>query len=90
MHDIKKWNVSIPYSLYNELKHISIDEAQTINEFCKPAIDIFINELIKLRDATLATRKKQYEDAKLASENPLVVTGRAIEPISEIIEPQTC
>lgn len=89
-NDYQQWVVLVERSLYNELKHMCLDEGKSINEFCKPAIDVFKNELIKLRDSTLAIRQKQHEDAKIAAEHPLVVTGIPIEPISEVIDQPTC
>ena len=89
-NDYHQWMLYIERSLYNDLKHICLDEGQSINEFCKPAIDVFKNELIKIRDSSLTTRKKQFEDARITAEHPLPVTGVPVEPITEIIDPQTC
>lgn len=85
MRDYQKWTISIERSLYTELKHMSFDEGMTINEFAKPAVDAFKNELLKLREQTLASRQKQREDAELAaSAPPLLVSGHVEEssPIS--------
>ena len=79
MEEFFRWNLNIPRALYNELKHMSIDEGKSINQFCQPAIDIFMSELVKLRDQTLATRKQQQEEAKLVAENPLEVSGQEID-----------
>jgi len=44
---------------------MSIDEGKSVNQFCQPAIDVFMSELVKLRDQTLATRAKQLEEAQI-------------------------
>jgi len=44
---------------------MSIDEGKSVNQFCQPAIDIFMSELVKLRDQTLATRAKQIEESQM-------------------------
>jgi len=64
MDEYFRWNINIPRALYNELKHMSIDEGKPLSQFCKPALDILTSELVKLRDETLATRKKQLEEAQ--------------------------
>ena len=50
---------------------MSIDEGKSVNQFCQPAIDVFMSELVKLRDQTLAIRAKQQEEAQLIN-NELV------------------
>lgn len=47
---------------------MSIDEGKSVNQFCQPAIDVFLSELVKLRDQTLATRAKQQEAAQLMND----------------------
>lgn len=68
MQDICKWTINTPRSLYNEIRHMSIDEGKSVNQFCQPAIDVFMSELVKLRDQTLATRAKQLEEAQIMND----------------------
>lgn len=75
MEEYYRWNLNIPRALYNDLKHMSIDEGKSINHFCQPAIDIFISELVALRDQTLAVRAKQREEAEIVASHPLEVSG---------------
>lgn len=75
-----KWTLEISRALYVELKHFSLDEGMSINELCKPAIDAFNNELLKIRENIISARKKQLEEAALA-QVPLVVSGHQVNPL---------
>ena len=71
MEEFFRWNISIPRALYNDLKHMSFDEGVPLTQFCKPALEILMSELVKLRDQTVATRKQQIEEAqRLAQQQP--------------------
>lgn len=78
-----KWILDINRALYVELKHFSLDEGKTINELCKPAIEAFNNELLKIRDSIISARKKQMEEAML-SQVPLKVPGHETDPLQYV------
>ena len=82
MEDIHKWTIQTERSIYNELKHMSIDEGKTINEFCKPAIELFKNELVNIIERTQETRRHQKEEAQLVESHPLHVSGQEEDPLA--------
>lgn len=79
------WTILVPRSLKNDLSKICIDEGTSIGNFCKEELDTFISALVTKRDNILKIRKRQIEEAKIVSENPLLVTGLpATEKITDI------
>ncbi len=84
MRDYHKWTIPTERSLYNQLKHMSIDEGKTLNELCEPAIKVFKNELVNIINSVLAARQKQEEESRIVAENPMPVSGQYEPPIQTI------
>lgn len=76
-------------SIHREIMVYAAETGQTIQEIIKPETDECIQAIIKRVSQIKEMRKQAYlktlreeEEKQLAAENPLIVPGHEVEPIS--------
>jgi hypothetical protein len=90
--------VYIDEPIFRELKVYAAETDQYLQDVIKPLSDEFTQSALKLiaqikelKQEAEAKRLKEIEEARIAAEHPMEVSGVPVEPVGEvIIEPQTC
>jgi hypothetical protein len=83
--------VYVDEAIHREIRVYSAETGRTLQDICQPLFEEFQQSAIKMvtqikemkRKAELE-RMRQEEEAKIVSENPLVVEGHQVDPIGQL------
>lgn len=93
----KAFTVYVDEPIHRAIKIYAVETHQNIYDVLKPFQEEFIQSVLKLitqvkemQQRAEQKRLQEEEESRIIAEHPLPVTGIPIEPITEIIDPQTC